>query len=553
MRSFQLDFNRFFLVGLLLWLLLLLLGSLVDVMEVDAAQYAAMGREMYENGHYLEVYERGERYNSLGNPDKPPLLFWLSAWSTWLLGVSNFSYKLPSILVGLLGVYSLFALAKLIYDYRTARLAALIYGSSLGFILMLNDVRTDALLIGWVIFACWQLETYFRTRRWTAFLLAFSGIALAMLAKGPLGLIAVAAPFGMDALIRRDWKRIFRWEWLLGIVVILIWLLPMLIGLYRQWGWDQGVIYYFWTQSFGRITGENVWKDDTSPFFFTHTFLWSFLPWSLLVLAGLFNKLKDVGRQWRNALPGEFIGTTGLILLFLAMSASHFKLPHYIYCCFPFAALLVADYLADLQINSLSFRWWSRVHLFVALLIMAVFGLVVLWIFPAHWLWLLAGLLIVGLLFYLFFQRQEIQLQLLGPPTLALLAFGFLANGHFYPQLLRYQASSQAGKYIQQAAISKEAVALFAIGEESIHALDFYADMTVVAINETGDLLKDGQSKRWVYTNPAGLERLQAAGMHTRVVKTWPYFQVTHLQGRFLDPKKRQQTLEERYFVEVSR
>jgi hypothetical protein len=87
-----------------------------DVMEVDASQYAAMSREMLESGNYLQLFDRGQNYL-----DKPPLLFWVSAMSFKLFGISNFSYKLPSVLFSLLGSRILrctnsFFLPGLVYD-----------------------------------------------------------------------------------------------------------------------------------------------------------------------------------------------------------------------------------------------------------------------------------------------------------------------------------------------------------------------------------------------------------------------------------------------------
>jgi 4-amino-4-deoxy-L-arabinose transferase-like glycosyltransferase len=548
----RIDFGRFFTGAFIVWCILILLGMWVDVMEVDAAQYAGIGREMKENGSWLEVYERGEDYNSLGNPDKPPLLFWTSAASFILFGENTFTYKLISVLVGLLGLWSVYQLGRLIYDSRTGKIAAMLYGTSLGFILMMNDVRTDTLLIGWVAFAAWQLERYFRLKLWSAWFFAFSGIALAMLAKGPLGLIAVAAAFGADAILRRDWKRIFRWEWLPGLLVIGIWLLPMLIGLYRQWGWEHGVKYYFWTQSFGRITGENVWKNDSSPFFFVHTTLWAFLPWSGILVAALIKQLAEIRRSLTNALPGEFIGTAGFVLLFVAMSLSHFKLPHYIYITFPFAALLAADFLADMPGTGKMFKWLNTFQFVLSLIILTVVAVVIFWIFPSSEIWwaVFVLCLVVTIRFYL--QKSDLLLEITGPSVIAILLFGLVANAWFYPQLLTFQSSSNAGKWIATQELKKGEVGLFQIGEESIHALDFYAGMTVPAYDSTTQLLST-DSLQWLYTHISGIEALKSAGFTTEIVAEWPFFRVTHLNGRFLNPDTRAQTLEKRYIVRISR
>lgn len=93
---------------------------------------------------------------------------------------------------------------------------------------------------------------------------------------------------------------------------------------------------------------------------------------------------------------------------------------------------------------------------------------------------------------------------------------------------------------------------LFQIGEESIHALDFYAGMTVPAYDSTTQLLS-ADSLQWLYTHTTGIETLQSAGFTTEVVAEWPFFRVTHLNGRFLNPATRAQTLEKRYIVRISR
>ena len=94
-----------------LWLTLLAVlvaGAFVDVMEVDAAQYATMSRDMLGQADPLKLYFRGADYL-----DKPPLLFWTSALSFSVFGVHNWSYKLPSILAALAACPLLVVVASL--------------------------------------------------------------------------------------------------------------------------------------------------------------------------------------------------------------------------------------------------------------------------------------------------------------------------------------------------------------------------------------------------------------------------------------------------------
>ncbi|MBK9104117.1 MAG: hypothetical protein IPL92_05995 [Saprospiraceae bacterium] len=61
----------------------------IDIMEIDAAQYAAIAREMSASGNYLQVYLRGQDYL-----DKPPLLFWISSLGITILGNTSLAYKI---------------------------------------------------------------------------------------------------------------------------------------------------------------------------------------------------------------------------------------------------------------------------------------------------------------------------------------------------------------------------------------------------------------------------------------------------------------------------
>src|SRR5690606_26231314 len=118
----------------------------IDVMDVDASQYAGISMEMMKTGSYLELYDHGHDYL-----DKPPFLFWVSAPSMQVFGINNFGYKLPSILFALFAIYATYRLARLLYNDSTARMAALVFGTCQGMFLMTNDIRTDTILTAWVI------------------------------------------------------------------------------------------------------------------------------------------------------------------------------------------------------------------------------------------------------------------------------------------------------------------------------------------------------------------------------------------------------------------
>jgi len=307
-------------------------------MEVDAAQYASISREMLEKGHYLLVKHRLGHYL-----DKPPLLFWLSSLSFRIFGIHNFACRLPSLLFTVLGIFSTYKLGSILYNKNTGLLSAWILLTCQAYFLFNNDVRTDTILAGSVVFSIWQLTEFILRKKTVNFLLGFIGISAAMLTKGPIGLMVPVLAFGSHFIYKKDWENLFKWQWIIGILIVLILLLPMLYGLYLhaseypdnplyQKDKFYGLRFYFWIQSFGRITGENQWHNNNDPSFFIHSFLWSFLPWSIIAFSGisrdLFNALK---KKVRLNPETEIITLSGVVLPFIAFSMSKYVLPHYIY------------------------------------------------------------------------------------------------------------------------------------------------------------------------------------------------------------------------------
>ena len=455
-------------------LLAYLPGLWVDVMDVDAAQYASISLEMTQTHSYLEVLHRGENYL-----DKPPLLFWLSAWLFEIFGPSNLVYKLPSFLVSLLGIWSLFKLATRMYDRVTGLRAALILSTSLAWYQFNNDVRTDTLLAGFVLFAVWQLYAFAEDRKPQQWLLGFTGIALATMSKGPIGLIVPVLALGTHWLLRKEWKKIFNPAWLAAPLFIVLLLLPMFMGLYRQYGWE-GPYFFLWKQSFGRITGENIWANDAGYFFFTHTYLWAFAPWSLLALGAL---ISGIRKGWQQPKQTHWLQLAGWVLPFVALSLSRYKLPHYIFVTFPFAALSAAAWLQEMETQQRYrklIRWLMLVFVPVMLLLLIC---IPIFIFPpaggADYLLLLYVLGFIAVAVWMY-SRMRSGLDWSGSAgalavtALTAVVLNGAMNSYFYPQLLRYQAPAQAARDVQALQIPLDSFRYAPQRPPNIHSFEFY-------------------------------------------------------------------------------
>jgi len=151
-------------------------GLFIDLLEPDSCQYANISMEMLQKKSFLQVLYRGENYL-----DKPPLLFWLSSFSFSVFGISNFSYRLPSFLFTILGVYSSYRLASGLYNKKTGQITIIVLVTCQAYFLFNHDVRTDTLLTGSVIFSIWQLYEFLNKNKIKNLILGFVGIGLAML------------------------------------------------------------------------------------------------------------------------------------------------------------------------------------------------------------------------------------------------------------------------------------------------------------------------------------------------------------------------------------
>lgn len=547
--------------------LVYLCGAFLDIMDVDAAQYASISRDMLMSGYWLDVRERGQDYL-----DKPPLLFWVSALSFALFGVSNFSYRIAPMLFTALGAYATYGLGKLYYNRETGRMAALLLVSCQAFFLIHHDVRTDTILADSVIFAIWQIALFNEKGRWKNLLGGAVGVALAMLAKGPIGLMVPVLAFSSDFILKRKWMCFFRWQWLVLLLMVALLLFPMCWGLYHQFDLHpekvvnqksgvSGLYFYFWEQSFGRLTGENVWKDEHSdPFFFVHSFLWSFLPWALVFLPAFYFQLRHLLKiKFKLNAKEEVLTTGGFLLPFIALSLSHYKLPHYIYVVFPLAALITAVFLYQCIFENDKKIWFSisrGLLLFTSsLLWLAVFALI-FYCFQGKIIFYILSLSFLVVFLFFIFQSNDHFRKLLFPAFFTIVGVNFALNTIVYPALFQYQSGSQAARFARyKAAIPPERFFVYSKKVDFyLQSLDFYSSRHLAGQlyhpEEFTELVKKG--KVWIYTDQTGLDELQKVSLQIKILKKFPRFHISQLSLPFLNPATREKELILMYLLELN-
>ncbi|MDX2012874.1 MAG: glycosyltransferase family 39 protein [Myxococcaceae bacterium] len=509
------------------------LGLTNEIQEVDPAQYADVARRMVESGDWLHLRDlNGPFYN------KPPLTMWLQAVGMTVFGVGELAVRLPGLLFAVITMLSVFFIGKVLADERRGLTAALLTGGALSTHLMVLDPKVDAALTAMTSLSI-ALMLLGRVRPWLR--LAAWGVAgLAVLSKGPIGLgIPVLAL--LPEVVRASWSdgpsTLFRRVssvWPLGVLLTALVSAPFYVAMRETTG-DQGLKYLLWDQGFGRLWGASGFLDDTTPFFFVHTSLWAFLPFTPLLVLALARRASLLVTT--RALPGSLsrIPLWWFALVFVVISLSTYKLPQYLYPLTPPAALLAAEELERLD-DVLASRWrWFFTGLsflgvgFVLFVFVVAFpasaGVVALW-------GGVVGAVAVGLTTWA--RRLAPEEGVLVAAALCLAGVTAFLSGFLQPRLLEYQPSKELTALARRLEPDAKEL-LYTLGASSFSAT-FYAGREVpyLAPGDLPGLITRG-TRRLVLLGPdGGPEYLHEVGLSTEELASLPSFPTSRPSGAFL-------------------
>ena len=545
------------------WFLLFLvalvyvLGMFVTLFENDSAQFAVMAMRMVQENDFLQLFKGPEEYL-----DKPHMHYWLAALSFKIFGIYDWAYRIPGILLTFLGAYSCFGLGRILYNSDIGKFAALIFLTTQTIVLAGIDVRTDAVLTGFTIFSIWQLVAYIEKNRLYHIILGAFGAGMAFSTKGQIAILVIGICIFCHLVYTRKWLRLLNWKVILAFLTFGITIAPMLYAYYHQFDLHpekvirgqsnrSGIFFIFWEQSFERLSGEGVGKNSSDYFFFFHTFLWVFLPWTILGITAYWWRAKTfVKLKFKYNRSFEFLTFGGITLIFLIISFAQFKLPHYMNIMMPLYSILTASYLYSLHryTKNKVIKGLLGVQYFI-LAVVFVFSLFIcFYVFKFNTIWAYGLLLTVLLLIVYFCLKQEAYyLRLITLSVYASLLLNGVLNLYFYPSLLKYQGGSSMAKEIQTKGISVNNIYKFT--KRHTWALDFYNKKPVSILNLSS--LKE-KKNIWVYVNDEELEVLQRAGLDWDQQLTVDQFRITRLQLKFLNPATRYKKVNKMHLVHLN-
>ena len=418
--------------------------------DIDEGHNAECAREMLDSGNWLVP-----TFNFQLRDHKPPLLYWLQIAAYEWFGVNEFSARLPSALAALAAVLLTYELGRLMFGAGVGLLAGLILVSAGMFCAAAHFANPDALL------NALTLATFFVVcrgmSRFTCSGLRFAPgaechsdhaadakrkptlpissvisaailMGLAVLTKGPVGLLLPMAVIGLFLLWSRQLKLLLdgRLGW--GVLAFILVAVPWYawISAETKGEFTRG---FFLTHNFGRFL--SPMENHRGPiYYYLVALLLGFVPWSPMLIPALFygfrrRKDEEIERQGdqETGRPGEngtgFLASWIIVyLVFFSLSGT--KLPNYILPIYPAAAILTGWFLAEWREGLHRIPDWVMHASLVGIGVVglgASFGLLVgSGTMPVHWLrgrempglqsWALVGLIpLVGMTLAFWFLR----------------------------------------------------------------------------------------------------------------------------------------------------
>ncbi len=330
----------------------------------DEPRYAWIARDMAETGDWVTPRLYGRPWF-----EKPPLLYWGAALSFQWFGVSEATARLPSAISALLTTLALAWLARRLYGAETARWLLLLLPTTAGMIGFSHAAATDMPFSATLTIAMVCAAVVIGLTRdknspvipqtpWLALILFGFFLGLAVLAKGPAGILLAGGAVFFWALFTKRWRDALRLVHPVAVASFCLTALPWYILCARRN--PEFVRVFLIEHNFKRFLTPEF--QHVQPFwFYVPVLLVAFLPWTALFLWSLVPGGIQLWHTRRTKQPMWFLACwAGFCVAFFSISQS--KLPAYILPALPALGLILAHSLTEMAKIP---RWLLRLALWL--------------------------------------------------------------------------------------------------------------------------------------------------------------------------------------------
>ena len=327
--------KAFFLIVLVSVVLLFIKLGSITVFQIAEARNSQVPAEMLDRHDYTVPYFNGEL-----RTDKPPLHYYAILFSYYVGGVNETSARFFSALCGMLVIIATWLFANRYAGPGVAWWSSLVLLASVHTIFQFRLATPDPYLIACHVlslFCFW--EGYQKQRKLFLWLMYFLW-GLAILAKGPVGIILPAITILLYLLFRKEWsiKTFLKLQPVWGIVIVAIIALPWFYLVHTETNgtWTQG---FFIQHNFDRF--REPLDGHKGPFVLPLLFvLMGLFPFSIFMIRAIWFAWKQ-----RNQDNWLFFNLLAAAVIGFTYSVSATKLLNYTTPAYPFLAIIIGAFI----------------------------------------------------------------------------------------------------------------------------------------------------------------------------------------------------------------
>jgi 4-amino-4-deoxy-L-arabinose transferase-like glycosyltransferase len=441
--------------------------------EYDEAKHAQIAKEMLIRGDWITPTFNGEPFY-----DKPILHFWLVMLSYLIFGVNEFSARFPSALLGMGGVFLVYVWARSLYGRISGVLSSLVLATSIEYIILSQNIVHDMSLCFFITLSLFLFHKAYREDGFTkiSFILFFSSLGLAVLAKGPIGVALPGLIIFPFFLITRKWGLILNRRTFWGILVFSIVALPWYLAMASK---NPDFIQSFFIQeNFSRFLSRNPNHQERVYFFLPVLFIGSFL-WSTFLPSALLHHIKQYRRGRSRDTLFLLLAT---IVPFLFFSLSSTKLATYILPVFPFLSILIGTFFAHGLSPGVEWSWkqhfrYSCIAFFFIITIGLLLGIIYLSksypLYLSNQSFLLVAVLLAGGMLCFYFGWKGRVFALYGTIVAMIVVTIFFSVNFILPTVSHFKSAKELSKTVKNLLPPGETIIFY---EDLRESFIFYTD-----------------------------------------------------------------------------
>lgn len=444
-----------------------------DIWNPNEGFYADAVRHLLQNNNLLDFFFNNEyRFN------KPPVTYWVIALSCWLFGLSEFSIRLPIVLLAMGTCFLTGKISSMLFGKKTALWSGLVMAVSFQFLINTRYATPEIPLTFFFTLTMYFFVRFITYHKPYALWSAWITLGVTMLVKGYPYLIIVTAIMALYAYFSRGTNfksfilELKHYRILTGIAIALV------IG----FSWP----FYSWIKfgndflqvldtetTYRAFRYQADWFHDL--FFFPLVMLWGFLPYSLVFIPVAIASAAST--NYRRVLLLPLVWVAVMLIVF---TIARFKLPTYFIQTHPAMAVITGWQLSHSRFSDKFERWIMRLGIFLPGIVFIIIFLTTMFLFNIDRYYLVLLLLPASSLI-LYYRNADKRLIIGTFPLTGLMALFLLFTAAILPSMEKIRPYKEIGEAIRSQ--SDRGNSYVYLENRFLHNLPFYARQKTVAIS----------------------------------------------------------------------